>query len=203
MRLEFRNSRADTRPHHVTPRPRHIEQELEHYEGLIFKHATRIVGIVELELDDIRAIYRVKAWRALESFDPRRSHLPVERYVFSCLKNAEKDLLKRRRRDEAFIADLEASPRFEARYQAADHETVYFDVEDESGLVPNTLTEVELRVVLLLYSDYRQTEVARRLGMEKPEMDRLMRSIREKMSDWRPAARVDMPTRLPELPVAA
>ena len=49
-----------------------------------------------------------------------------------------------------------------------------------------TLTLVERRVIVDLYSDHSQRETAFLLGMGRSEMERTMRSIRTKMADWRP-----------------
>lgn len=190
-----------------------LTDELALYEGLIFRHSTRLESVVEDDLDDIRQFYRVKAWRALESFDQARfpaftcrrpcsdgERCPRCRYVFMCLKNGEKDLLKKRRINHSFIedhmptvtaADGDGQKRghgFEDRYLSTDAELVYACVEDTRPLLPNTLTRVEVRVVVLLYRDYRQSEVASEMGMAKGEVQRTIRSIKTKMADWRPGA---------------
>jgi hypothetical protein len=46
--------------------------------------------------------------------------------------------------------------------------------------------------VLLLYRDYKQSESARHLGLEKHKMERAMRSIRQKLADWRPDTQADL-----------
>ena len=71
--------------------------------------------------------------------------------MFSCVKNQEKDLLKRRRRGEVFFADVlgdapsgeEHVDRFEGRYLAVDADVVYEEVERELPLIPSTLSELE------------------------------------------------------------
>jgi hypothetical protein len=40
--------------------------------------------------------------------------------------------------------------------------------------------------VVLLYRDYKQSEAARRLGIEKPQMEKAMRCIRRALADWSP-----------------
>ncbi len=114
--------------------------------------------------------------------------------MFSCVKNQEKDLLKRRRRGEVFFADVlgdapsgeEHVDRFEGRYLAVDADVVYEEVERELPLIPSTLSELERDVVALLYVDFTRREVQRRLGLSRPELERVTRSIRTKMADWRP-----------------
>ena len=56
---------------------------------------------VQEEYEDIVSVLRIKVWRALCAFDPARSSMPVQRYVFSCVKNQAKDLVKKRRRTQA------------------------------------------------------------------------------------------------------
>lgn len=176
----------------------HIERDLARYEGLIFSTARLVVGSVELELDDIQQRLRIKAWRALRGFDPVRCRTNVDKWVFMCVRDEVKDIVKMVRRDELYIEDLAAreetngmrssfrSDDFDGRYLAANHDDVYGDVEDPGVLVPNTLSALELQVVCLLYAAYRQTEIAGRLGVSKRDMERIMRSIRAKLADWQP-----------------
>jgi len=175
----------------VQRRPPH--PPVEHYEGLIFTHSLRIVGRVDDDLDDIRQAYRIKVWTALMAYD-RARWSDVDRWVFFCLKNAEKDMLKRRRRPEVSLevadpGDLQG---------AIDAEVVYAQVEADRPLLPSTLSGLELRAVVLLYRGYRQTEAARRLGIDARAMKRIVRSVRDKMADWNPAD----PSAVVALPVA-
>lgn len=172
------------------------------YEGLIHKTASMYVGIVEEEFDDVVQILRVKVWRALEAFDPARSKLPVDRYVFGCMRNQVMDLLKKKRHGTLFIEDVapvggaehmshgSSAPgmrdKFDQRYLSVDHETVFGGCEDVAPLIPSTLTERERQVVALLYLDYRQVEIAEMLDLKKGEMARMVSSVRVKMGDWRP-----------------
>ena len=136
----------------------------------------------------------MKVWRALEAFDSSRSRLSVERYVCSCVKNQEKDLLKRRRRGEVFFADVlgdapsgaEHVDRFEGQYLAVDAEVVYEEVEQELPLIPSTLTELEREVVALLYLDFTRREAQRRSACRAP-----------KWSGWRGASERRWPIGLP------
>lgn len=177
------------------PGPRTKPNELAYYEGLARKTASMYAGIVEEDYEDLCQIFRVKAWRALKSYDPTRSKLPVERYVFSCIRNQVKDLLKRKRRDLLFIEDV-APPaenegitrdRFDSQYLCADPEQVYGAIEDGVPLIPSTLTEGERNVVALLYLDFKQAEIAMRLGMTKREVGIAVKRIKEKMADWHPS----------------
>lgn len=183
------------------------QDRLSHYEPLIRVHAARVAERVDDDFEDIVQGYRIKAWRALLSFDPTKWTRPAardeaeRRYVFMCLKNAEKDVLKKRRRPESFIEDIapatstsdggsfrsQSRDSFDARHGlVVDHEHVYGAVDEDRVLLPNTLERLEVHVVCLLYRDYSQAEAARTLGIEKRAMERVMRSIRSKMEDWRP-----------------
>lgn len=169
--------------------------EIGFYEGLIFKTASMYAGFLEEDFEDVAQILRIKAWRALMAFDSRRSSLPVERYVFSCVKNQCKDLVKKRRRNELYIEDYagtndvgggDVTSRFEARYLSSD-EGQHFAHVDGPPLIPSTLTSFEREVVALLYLDYSQKEAAEMLGVRRNEMERAVRSVRDKMADWRPS----------------
>lgn len=160
---------------------------VEAYEGLVFTHALRVLGRVELELDDIRQVYRMKVWYASEKWDPARSKLSQDRFVFGCLKNAEIDLLKRKRRGEVFLEDQSARVR-RIHEPRASHEDVFGEVDEGTPLIPNTLTRTELHAMVLLYRGYFQTEIGPLLGLAKTEMEATMRAIREKMEDWKPSA---------------
>jgi DNA-directed RNA polymerase specialized sigma subunit len=75
---------------------------------------------------------------------------------------------------------------FDERYLSSSHGQVYGRIEDDDCVMPNTLTEDERHIVVMLYRDFRQTEIARLLGIDKRQMERAMRSIRAKLADWRP-----------------
>jgi predicted DNA-binding protein (UPF0251 family) len=65
------------------------------------------------------------------------------------------------------------------------------------------LATLELRVLCLLYRDFRQSEVARQLGIEKREVEKAVRAIRAKMADWRASAGDDIPAAQRETRIAA
>lgn len=201
----------------------HNPQVLAHYEGLIFSTARMLKGHVEEEQEDVQQILRIKAFRALLSYNPGRMRgvdipcasvpacrCPRCRFVFMCVRDQAKDLAKRRRRGELHIEELvrtsdssglESRDWFDDRYLSTTHEQVYGTVEDDGAMLPNTLSSEEREIVLMLYREHRQTEIARTLGLGKREMEKAMRSVREKLADWRPVA----PARLlpePDAPVA-
>lgn len=189
-------------------REAHDPKVLAHYEGLIFVAARQLVERgVEMELEDVQQVLRIKAYRSLERFRPERLRRVGEsrdeardRYVRMVLIDQGKDLLKRRRRGELHIEDLvkrsgssdpagggyDARDRFDEQYLSASHDDVYHEVEAEALHLPSTLTQLERRVVVLLVGDYKQSEAGRRLGLDKREIEKLMRSIRMKMADWKP-----------------
>lgn len=190
----------------------HDRELLEHYEGLIFKTARLLVGVVEDEVEDIQQVLRIKVWRALLAYDPERSKLPRDNYVFSCLMNQKKDLIKKRRLNILFIEDVAPAPaggdegnfrrqsrdKFEDRYLSAGHDQVFGAVEDDDVLVPSTLTQLERKIVVLLYRDYRQQEIAAALDLPKKQLEKAMRSVRAKMADWRPTPEEPTADELPE-----
>lgn len=179
----------------------HDPHVLRHYEGLIFKTALMLHGHVEDDLEDIQQILRIKVFRALLAFNPTRAvRLSRDNYVFMCLRDQAKDLAKRRKRRELYIEDLAPAAAaadsagllsrdwFDERYLSSSRDEVYSTVEDDDCLIPNTLSELEVEIVVLLYGDYRQTEIATRLGLGKRDMELAMRSIRQKLADWKPGA---------------
>lgn len=178
----------------MSTRTRTAPTDIAHYEGLIFKTASMYVPYVEMDFDDIVQVLRIKVWRALEAHDPSKVRTQtIERYVFMCVKNQCKDLVRRRRRGEVFLDDLmpvghEDSPVEWMLQLATDHEQTFGHAEEEELLVPCTLTEVERRVIAWLYLDRTQKEVAGIVGLTRAEMERAMRTIRQKMADWEPSA---------------
>lgn len=189
---------------------------LAHYEGLVRKTAGMYVGIVEEDYDDICQLLRIKVWTALLAFDPAKARQSRDAYVFMCVKNRVKDIVKKVRRNELFIEDLAASSpagtttgdapppqnrrdRFEARYLVALEEQVFGDID--KPLIPSTLTDTERRVIAYLYIDFSHAEIAEVMEIGRKEMATVVAGIREKMADWRP---VSAPKEAPaELPIAA
>lgn len=182
--------------------------ELAHYEGLVRKTAGIYAAYVEDDYEDICQILRVKAWRALCAYDPTRSKLPIERYVFSCLRNQVKDLLKKKRRNELFISDLglpsstadssytgtfangaegAVHHHFEARYLSMNEEAGLDGLLDDLPTIPSTLSETERSVLALVYYGYSHTDIADRLSLSKREVAAAVREIKLKMSDWKPS----------------
>lgn len=178
---------------------------MRRYEGLIFKTAQMHAHAIEEDQEDVRQILRIKVWRGLLAYDQSRSGMSRDRWIFMVLTNQVKDLKKRKRRGELHIEDIARTPSsdygsarntvgardaFDERYLSTDHEQVYGDVEDDDFVMPSTLTQLERRIVTLLYRDYKQTEAARQLGLETREVERAVRSIREKLADWNPGGEV-------------
>jgi RNA polymerase sigma factor (sigma-70 family) len=159
--------------------PRLESTEIAFYEGLVRKTASLIAPYVQDEYDDIVAILRIKVWRALEAYDPARARQPIQGYVFMCVTNQKKDLLKRKRRQEV---PLDAD--YDVR---VDSDQVYADVEDEMPVIPSTLSPIEKRIVMLLYVGYTERQTARELGVTRGVFERSLEDVRTKMADWRPA----------------
>lgn len=178
---------------------------LRHYEGLVISTANRLVRDgVEVPIEDVQQVLRIKVWRALGMFRAERMIRAGEtrakardRYVFMAVTDQAKDLFNRKRRGERFIEDLVrdhgdgehglSRDRFEEKHGLLSSEDeVYGSIEDEGAPLPSTLTSLERDLVLLLYRNYRQSEAGRHLGLEKYELEKTMRSVREKMADWKP-----------------
>lgn len=216
----------------------HDPAVLDSFEGLIFRTAIELGKphpqhgpAVQMEREDVQQILRIKLYRALLSFSPEKIRKRGEtvanarkRFVFMCLTDQSKDLRKRKRLTEDSLeglapADMDGATsgvqsrdRFELRYLSSSHDEVYGTVEDDVLVLPATLSELERRVVAGLMGDYKQAEVARQLGLEKREMEKVMRSIRLKLADWKPGGDVrpqlslvlgDGPSRVPARRAAA
>lgn len=191
-----------------------IEQAIALYEGLIFATAVRYVERVEPDLEDLQQLLRIKVWKALEKYDPALCRTSRNSWVFGAIRNETKDWLRYKRPRSEHESSIEAMTElshgpyeansgswrrdhFEGQYLAAGHDETYFDIEDEAPLIPSTLTDLELQVLCLLYRNYRQTEIAGYLVVEKREIEKAMRGIRTKMADWSP----DVADRLCPMPI--
>lgn len=194
---------------------------MQSYEGLVKKTALMLKtgehpdlhgkAPVEMDIEDIEQLLRIKVAKAVRAFDPSRSKAVGrngrsrrDAYVNMCLRDQAKDIAKKKRRGEMFIDDIAPvemadggasngggpRDRFDERYLSTDHEEVFREVEAEIPLIPNTLTVREKAVLALMYRDYKQTEIAVELGITKREVESAVRSIRSKLSDWRPSSHV-------------
>lgn len=156
------------------------------YDGLVFKTASLWTGYMQEDFEDLQQIIWEKVVKALRAYDPTRSKLPVERYVFMCVMNLRKDLLKRRRRDDIFIEDQRVEHHhFEGRYLSEIH--TYDTIEAERPLIPSTLSQTERHVLALLYEGYTEREVQRVLGCTKRECEAALNALQAKFGDWKPS----------------
>jgi RNA polymerase sigma factor (sigma-70 family) len=159
------------------------------------------VNLVEEDYEDICQILRMKIWRALGTFDPSRSSMQVKNYVFGCMRNQCKDLVRKKKRNEAFMEDYRhagattdtggrrksSADAFDARYLSTGHEEAFRDVEEEAlPLIPTTLSQVEREIALLLFYDFSPLEIGRRMGLRRGQVNGSIEAIQVKMSDWRP-----------------
>lgn len=188
---------------------------LRSYEPLVRTTALMIVNQLaervdpEDGLEDVMQLLRLKVWQALRYYGiermPRKDGESAgrtrDRYVFMCLTNLKKDIIKRKREPALMIEDLAPNTRvygsvpaardwFEGKYLAQSRDDVYGIVDEPPPLVPNTLTELEQKVMLLLYRDYTHREIAQRLGASKGEVSSAVRGLRSKLADWRPTVDV-------------
>lgn len=178
--------------------------DVSRYEALCRKTASMIVGKVEkMEYDDICQRFRIKAWYALQNYNVNRDRVGVDRFVFACIQNEKKDLLKRVKRNEALIEDLAPSgddgygngsitrSEFEARYLQETGEQAFHSVEEELPFLPSTLSTLERQVVHFLYLAFDYDEISATLGIPRKEVAPVIRGIREKMADWKPNSKSD------------
>lgn len=174
---------------------------VQYYEGLVRKTAGKYHAVVQEEYEDMCQMLRLKAFQALESFDAAKSRVPISNYVFSCIRNLVKDLLKRKRRNDLYIEDIAPSinakegerefngtrDRFESRYCTQEEDDAFREILEDTPLIPCTLTEMERSVLVGLYLEYQQKDIADRLGVNIREVARAVKAIKEKMADWEPS----------------
>lgn len=186
----------------------HRKPQLSDFEGLIFSTAVRYAPVLaDEDVEDIKQILRVKVWQALQAFDRTRSTQDVEAFVFGCVCNRVKDMLKaQERRNDArngrqlYIEDQEERGAFEAEYLRVEEDVAFAVVEAQRLELPSTLTRFERQVVVLLVAGYNQTEVSRQLAVTRKRVLAARVAVQGKMLDWKPGSYTaeEMPT-----PIAA
>lgn len=163
------------------------------FEGLVHATAARYVPLLDDDLEDIAQALRLTVWRARCSYNAARATQTEEGYVFSCVVNRVKDMLKaqsrlntRRNGCALYLEDCAASNpgAFEADYFATGDVVVETVVDGESVELPSTLTTDERRVVALLLLDLKQTEIALVLDVPRSRVRAAHTAVREKMADW-------------------
>lgn len=182
------------------------EARLREYEGLIHSTAARYAPILdEHDFEDVQQVLRLKVWKALEAFDPSRSSKPEQSWVFSCVTNQVKDLLKAssRRNDarggrQLYVEDERWMPgnadrapdstKFDMDHFSMTEDEAFQAVLEERVKLPSTLTEFEKQVIALLMLDLNQTEIARTLGATRTKVRLAHAEIKAKMADWRPSS---------------
>jgi hypothetical protein len=128
-----------------------MSRELASYEGLVCRTAQLVAGYPHVQEDeeDIRQLLRIKVWQALEAHDPSKRGMQNqtrEEYVFMCVKNRVKDMLKKKVRPEDFIEDFAPTSRgegarsrrerFEGRYLRHDEEAEVEAAMETYGRTP-------------------------------------------------------------------
>lgn len=174
--------------------------DVARYEALVRTTATMVMGKVEMDYDDICQRLRIKAWKAMQAYNGKRDRndIGVDRFVYACLQGEKKDLLKRVKRNDAYIEDIAPEGEegyenghvtrynFEARYLMEGRDQAFRAVEEELPLIPSTLSRLERQIIHFLYLDYDYGEISSLLGIPRKEVAPLVRRIREKMADWMP-----------------
>jgi DNA-directed RNA polymerase specialized sigma24 family protein len=189
------------------------DDDIRYYEGLVAHTATMYLDVLRVEREDLEQVLRFTIWRALENYTATRwnSHghdangrSARERFAFYCMRNQIKDLLKARgRRDaakpdwmgdsitgvrEVYLEDVASERCFEGKYLAQRPG----DRHEDEVMLPATLTGDERQVVVLLYLDFSQAEIARMLSVRPRDIGVRVASVRTKMADWRPAPATSM-----------
>lgn len=203
-----------------------VDELLPHFEGLVFETARQIVASgVELDVDDVKQMLRVKVWYAVERYNGGHvKRMPLDRWVFMCVRNLRKDIEDPNRRPRRYNASIDelrerslgAGPLgpfgeeaggtkladwFDLRYLSIDAEQVFGHLFEEELRLPSTLSAVERRVVRLRLRGRLLCEIDRELGLSRAQRERVMRSVRTKLADWAPV-REQRSAPMPPLPHA-
>lgn len=161
------------------------------YEGLVFKTSQMFHDQVGLELDDMRQELRLSVLKARRAFHSKRSRLTERAFVYGCVANRVKDMKRdaaRRRNGRLVVVHVgeDSLDWFEFTYRQVTHDEVFGAIEDGSFRLPATITDGEQEILLMLVVGYTQTEIASSQGIAYATVNASVRSLREKMADWRP-----------------
>ncbi len=174
----------------------------EDYEGLVHGTIKKHGVPPEMEREDVEQILRAKVVEALNRFDPKQG-LAQKNYVFGCVLNQMRDLLRKKPRFDVSIHQFEDShtrdsgehgqPRVgrarELKIGLVETEEEAFAevLNDEPVHLPNTLTGDEHRMATLLSEGATPTEVMEELGLNIWVWSRNLKSLKLKLADWNPS----------------
>lgn len=185
---------------------RRLSDEIGKFEGVIYTTSELIVDRgVEMDFDDVRQFLRVKVWAAIERYDPARSRLPFDRFVFGCIWNAKLDLLKRPRRYNESVEELRAerqdSLKFDAKYLATTDDEEIFEGQAAENILSD-LSPLERQVVELRSTGLMLAEIEAELGLAPGQVQSTMRAVRKKLAHLRPKPRGQRTGPMRPLPAA-
>lgn len=168
------------------------DTDTRYYEALVRSTTRMYARRLRVESEDLEQVLRFRVWLALKAYDERRSRATRRSFVFTCLRNQIKDLVKSRiRRDragsEVYIED-EAPSEASREVWEGQYLSELPDARlEEVVVLPATISADERQVLALVYVGYSLTEASRLLGVTSKIVGARMASIRVKMDDWRPA----------------
>lgn len=176
------------------------EHGLSAFEGLVQTTARMWAAQVRREEHDLAQELRIRVWRAITSYDPSKSRLPLERYVFQAVTNKIKDFKRdaQRERDRCERYGLSFIHLEDWRSETGqlgldgvhfiDHDEVYRAVDEGYFVLPSSVTRREAKVLVLLMMELSRPKVALRLGIGTEGVDQCIASLRVKFADWRPSS---------------
>jgi hypothetical protein len=193
----------------ATGRPVTAER-VARYEGLVVSTSRKFVNLLRIEEEDLKQMLREKVFKILGSYDPVRSKLPEERYVFGCLTNFITDLKQASIRGARIeFLSLEHGANRLGGAEGIVRQYIQGEVVGESAGPHGTHCEVlvddvrleltesrvdglpvdrtEALVISLLYSKHSYAEIAIRLEITKLEVKSVVAGLRERFEDLRPS----------------
>lgn len=148
----------------------------DRYSGAVFSLSLRILGDRGLAADATQQTF-VKAWRAAETFDPKRDFAP---WIYSIARRTAIDVYRKERR--ATPTELDEvpidGPSFEATWEAFEVRAAVDQLHDDEREI----------VYLSHFAGLTQTEIAKKLdipvGTVKSRSHRAHKSLLEKLSHF-------------------
>ena len=168
---------------------------IEDYEGLIKCTARKFRNSISSDIgyEDICQELRIKAWKALESFDPSYGS-PESMHVFVAVNNRVKDLMRRKSKPERPFSDLPSDGHRWVNADEAIHSSIraqFTNPEDASISAENPvkteilrgLTPVQQSIAICIAAGYTTAEIRKSHGISQSNYFIHVREIKAHVKD--------------------